>query len=164
MPEMNRLVDKSGGYAASDMLHRRIALPYSELFVLKVLPIRVKTDSALITEALRLLGASTVQANLAAISEWEIAVESGETKLPNSDADSGDLEVVHFGPSRAIRTNDGSWFAHTPPSTNGVGFAVVRGSQRDQVNHLADYIQTVALFLEDFATQQAPNQEFEVVA
>jgi len=54
-----------------------------------------------------------------------------------------------FGPSFALRLGSGSWFAHTPPSLSGAGFAMVNGTERDRIHQLSVYLRAIAQFLHD---------------
>jgi hypothetical protein len=57
---------------------------------------------------------------------------------------------------------DGSWFAHTPPSLNGVGFAMVTGDDCHQVQQLAIYLKTIQRFVAENTTQTNRSTECEV--
>lgn len=152
--------------ASTDLLHRRIAMPYS--FQLRVgdSAVRVKTDFAPMSKALLSLKTTTDPAGEEANAQWEIAVEThGETEVADlPEAETGLFEVHHFGPSCAIRMESGSWFAHTPSSLNGVGFALVNGTERDQVRQLSVYLRTIAHFLDNAGARSIPDAVLEVSA
>jgi len=60
--------------------------------------------------------------------------------------------------------SSGSWFAYTPPSLDGVGFAMIAGDECSQIRQLASYIGNVNLFLRESTTQSRVELESEVQA
>lgn len=152
--------------ASTDLLHRRAVLPYCLRFVLRGSSVCVKTDSPLMSEALRGLNLLSDLSGRAADAEWEIAVEAsgkGEAAVRHG-AGTEPIEIYRFGPSRALRMSSGSWFAHTPPSLSGVGFAMVAGNECDQIHQLCVYLSAIRNLVEDFAATSISDLRPEVAA
>ncbi|MGD0829757.1 MAG: hypothetical protein ABR907_02360 [Terracidiphilus sp.] len=131
--------------AATDLLHRRVPLPYSYQIALENTVGRIMTDSKLIYKALQCLGEHGSHPVSEVNAEWEIAVEDHSVpRLAHTIELAGNsIEVHRIGPSRAVRMENGSWFAHTPPSLCGVGFAIVNGNEREQTDQLSTYLHAV---------------------
>jgi hypothetical protein len=140
--------------ADTDMLRRRLPLTRQYLFIWKDIVIAIKTDSALIGRAVHEMEEPECRSDIAHQATWEIAVEAsgaGETiQPPSTQAEA--FETCRFGPSRGVRTVTGSWFACTPPSFSGVGFANVIGNEDQQVNQLIDFIQIILSSIANSAT------------
>ncbi|MGA3080377.1 MAG: hypothetical protein ABSD44_03225 [Terracidiphilus sp.] len=152
--------------ASTDLLHRRILLPYSFQFVLSESSVCIRTDSTLIREALDSLNIQADLVGVVANVEWEIAVETqreSEAAMCHR-AEIEPIEVYRFGPSWALRMNSGSWFAYTPPSRNGVGFAMVVGSERDRIDRLSVYLRAIMSLLDDAGARSNPDSTLEVCA
>ena len=159
-------VAQKAAAASTDLLHRRIGLPYIFQFVLRDSAICVRTDSTLIGEALYRLNLPADLTGEASNGEWEIAVEiHGELEAALfRGAATEPIEVDLFGPSCALRMGSGSWFARTPPSLNGVGFAMVDGSTRDQIDQLSVYLRAIVSLLDDGGARFIPAMTLEVCA
>jgi hypothetical protein len=166
VPEKHSNIAATTIAASTDLLHRRIPLPYSFRFVLGEFAVCIETDSALMREALLSLEMTADPVSGEANAEWEIAVETQEEARTayRTEPGTSPFEVYRFGPSSAVRTDSGSWFAHTPPSLDGVGFAMVTGNERDQVNQLAVYLQTILILLEQSGEKSIPSFALEVSA
>jgi hypothetical protein len=137
--------------AATDLMRRRILLPHSFHFVLSKFAVCIATDSTAVGEALHRLGIPSGEGSRVTNAKWEIAVETQcEAGAPLfAELEIDPIEVHHFGASYAIRMGSGSWFAQTPPSLNGVGFAMVTGNERDQIDQLAVYLRAIISFFDD---------------
>jgi len=151
VPERDSNIAKKPATAATDLLHRRVVLPYSSKFSLKESLVRIRTDSPLMSKACQSLEAPPALAGGVANVEWEIAVETqGEIEAAVlAEPEISSCEVHRFGPSFALRLGSGSWFAHTPPSLSGAGFAMVNGTERDRIHQLSVYLRAIAQFLHD---------------
>jgi hypothetical protein len=152
-------------FAATDMLHRRIPLTYQFRFMMGESILFIKTNTPLIHAALggHVRGASSIgEAGAAA---WEIAVEvqSENASLPGAEKAEG-FETCSFGPSKSLRMGSGSWFAYTPPSLSGVGFAMVSRDESCQIRELAAFLDKIMLFLSDNETQSNSSLAHEVLA
>ncbi|MFZ1084095.1 MAG: hypothetical protein WAN35_03920 [Terracidiphilus sp.] len=166
MLERDSAIAPKAATASTDLLHRRILLAYSFQIVLGEFSVRIETDSALMDKALYSLNLPADLTGREALGKWEIAVETyGESKASLSHGTATELIEVHrFGPSCAIRLSSGSWFAHTPPSLNGVGFAMVAGNERDQIDQLAVYLRAVVSFIDEDGARSDPDLALEVCA
>jgi hypothetical protein len=164
--ERDSTIAQKAAAASTDLLHRRILLPYSFQFVLSESSICIRTDSTLIREALYSLNIPADLTGGVANAEWEIAVETqGESEAAMyHGAEIEPIEVYRFGPSFALRMGSGSWFARTPPSLNGVGFAMVVGTEHDQIDQLSVYLRAIVSFLEDGGARSIPAVTLEVCA
>ena len=152
-------------FAATDMLHRRIELPHRFELVVGGLFLLIKTDSMLMEHALNGLLGSIGSIAAGDSVEWEIAVEVHiRTERRPVEARLEACETYSFGPSRSLRMNTGSWFAHTPPSLSGVGFAFVTGNECHQTRQLASYLKTILRFLDESGIPSAHAIECEVPA
>jgi hypothetical protein len=152
--------------SSTDLLHRRVFLPFSSRFVLRESIVCVKSDFPLLSEALCRLNLPSDLSDRAVDADWEIAVETqreGENAL-RLGTDIEPIEVHRFGPSNALRMNCGSWFAHTPPSLNGVGFAMVAGDERDQIHQLCVYLGGIMDLLEHSQARSISELTPEVTA
>ncbi len=151
-------------FAATDMLHRRVSLPCHFHAVLGKRAVRIKTDSRLIGKAIRCVKLPTGPIPESAAVEWEIGVEIyGEPSPLSMEATEDQIEAHWFGPSCSFRMDHGSWFAHTPPSLNGVGFAMVTGDECNQVRQLATFLRAIQRFVADSTTQSTLSTECEVL-
>lgn len=149
MNESRAVAATPAQFAATDMLHRRVPLSCHFHFVMGERAVRIKTDSGLIGKAIRRVKLPTDATWERRVAEWEIAVEVCGECFPQSLEDAEEqFETCRFGPSRSVRMVDGSWFAHTPPSLNGVGFAMVTGNECHQVQQLAIYLRAVLSFVD----------------
>ena len=163
MLESNTLAADTFRFAATDMLHRRVSLPSHFYFVLGERAVRIKTDSRLIGKAIRSAKLRVVAISESASVEWEIAVEvCGDPLALGIEAFGQQVETCWFGPSCSARLADGSWFAHTPPSLNGVGFAMVTGDEWHQVQQLSLYLRTILSFVVGNSSRSVPSTECEV--
>lgn len=163
MLEKESSIAQKGAATSTDMLHRRVLLPYSFQLVLRTSSVCIRTDSTLILEALSSLNIPADFTGEAANGEWEIAVETyGEidTALCNV-AKIEPIEFCRFGFSCSLRMGNGSWFAHTSPSLNGVGFAMVAGNTSDQINQLAFYLRTVVSLVDKGCAQSISDLTLE---
>jgi len=152
-----------GQFAATDMLHRRAPLPFRFQLALGESAVCIKTDSGLMGEALRGLGLSVGSNTDLGDAEWEIAVEEWDESSPlPTETEEEDSETYCVGPSRSFRIADGSWFAHTPPSLSGVGYAMVAGGECNQVQQLGIYIKTILRFVADGNAESFPAVASEV--
>ena len=152
-------------FAATDMLHRRVRLSLRFQLPLEEAVINVKTNSTLIGEVILQLNSDFLPIEDCGVAEWEIAVEEcNEVAHSPIDSVEGECETCCFGPSRSIRMNNGSWFAHTPPSLSGVGFALVTGGECQQVQHLATYIEMICRFVGSNSTEPDVLTEVEAMA
>lgn len=150
--------------AATDLLRRRIRLAHSFQFVLGESSVCIKTDSELIGKALDRLSLPIDLSGGAANGIWEIAVESyGESQTAQSTANELEpVEIHRFGPSVALRMGSGSWFAHTPPSLNGAGFAMLNGATQDRVDRLAGYLRAIFSLVGGDRSPSIPESRLEV--
>ena len=166
MPEKHFNIAATAATASTDLLHRRILLPYSFRFVLGESAVCIKTNSALMGNALLGLEVTADPAGGEADAEWEIAVETqGEARMAHLTGPEVSLFEVHrFGPSCAVRMDSGSWFAHTPPSLNGVGFAMVAANERDQIHQLSIYFRIILHVLDQCNSRSTPVLALEVAA
>jgi len=152
-------------FAATDMLHRRTPLVHALRLTLGESTVRIRTDSLLIGEALRRVVRDLRGVRMIDESKWEIAVElqDGPASLLVKAKDVG-IETCRFGAARSVRLDSGSWFAHTPPSMSGVGFAMIAGNEKHQVQQLAAYLRTILRFLADDVKPHGSCIEREVQA
>jgi hypothetical protein len=136
-------------YSATDLLHRRTALPFRFQASMGEAAIEIRTNSQLCAEAIRESRERHANRPQRRIGRWEIEVETqspeGACVLQN-DIENG-CETFAFGPSRSFRMGDGSWFAHTPPAVDGVGFAFVAGDAGCQVEKLRLFLGLVSEFV-----------------
>jgi hypothetical protein len=101
----------------------------------------------------------------AGTSVWEIAVElRNETVFLLNVEMTDSFDAYFFGPSRSLRMSTGSWFAYTPPSLSGVGFAIVHGDECCQLRQLIAFIEKIKLFVGDFKVESPSQAEREVLA
>ena len=152
-------------FAATDMLHRRIPLTYQFRFMMGESILFIKTNSRLINAALggHVRGSASIGEAGAAV--WEIAVEVQNENASLSDREEAEgFETYSFGPSRSLRMDSGSWFAYTPPSLSGVGFAMVSSDESCQTLELAAFLEKIVLFLGENETQANSSLEREVPA
>jgi hypothetical protein len=170
MPETKPNASKAIPFAATDMLHRRVPLTYRVGFILQGRTLLVTTNSLLLEEALNGF-TETLGAIDEGHAEWEIAVEVQNGALdPASELRESEFELHTFGPSRALRMDTGSWFAYTPPSLSGVGFAMVAGNECHQTSQLAAYLKAVMSLVANesaqinFHAQKSFATECEVTA
>jgi hypothetical protein len=153
------------GFASTDMLHRRIALPYRFQVELERLKVLVMTDSLLMEQAFSGCVRSSCLMAEGDAAVWEIAVEAqNETDCPAGEELADDFDVYSFGPSRSLRMSSGSWFAYTPPSLSGVGFAIVVGDECCRVRQLREFVERIRLFAGECETQGNVQVEHEVLA
>jgi hypothetical protein len=166
MLERDSSIAQKVAAAATDLLHRRIPLPYSFQFVLGEFAVCIETDSGLMGEALHSFNLSVDFTGGAANAEWEIAVETHDESEAAAfqEAATELIEVNRFGPSCALRMSSGSWFAHTPPSLNGVGFAMVVGNECDQIDQLAVYLRAILSLVDEGSARSIPGLTLEVCA
>jgi hypothetical protein len=166
MFERDSAIAQKAATASTDLLHRRILLDYSFQFVLGESAVRIETDSALMGKALHILNLPADLTRRAALGKWEIAVETYEEPKQNLFHGTATklIEFHGFGPSCAIRMSNGSWFARTPPSLSGVGFAMVGGNARAQINQLAVYLRAVVSFVDERGARSNPDLTLEVFA
>ncbi len=163
MIEPRNAATSQAQFAATDMLHRRVPLSSHFHVVLGDRAVRIKTDSWLIGKAIRSVKLPTHPPSESGVAEWEISVEVRNGSLaPPIDSEGEQVETHCFGPSCSVRLADGSWFAHTPPSLNGVGFAMVTGDDCHQVQQLAIYLKTIQRFVAENTTQTNRSTECEV--
>ena len=152
--------------AATDLMQRRILLPYSFQILHREFAIGIKTNCVLLSEAFHRLELPLDQTCQSESAIWEIAAETrgeaGASLISRPDIDL--IEIYRIGPSCAARMDSGSWFALTPPSLNGVGFAMVTGNERDQIHQLSSYLRTVLRFLDDACGRSLPSLTLEVTA
>jgi len=152
-------------FAATDMLHRRVPLCYRFEMVSAGCLLVIKTDSLPMEDAFGGLAeyiGAVIQDDHA---EWEISVEARDRATDISDELQAEIfETFCFGPSRSVRMDTGSWFAHTPPSMSGVGFALVNGNECQQTLQLNAYLKMVLRFLADSGTSADRAMECEVSA
>jgi hypothetical protein len=152
-------------FAATDMLHRRVPLPFRFQFALEGSAVFIKTNSMLIGEALRNYEPGRGRSSECGVTEWEISVEICDECFPlSTEAAEEQSETYWFGPSWSVRMIDGSWFTRTPPSLNGVGFAFVAGNECQQVQQLATYLRTIQSFAFGKTNAFCLPQECEVSA
>ena len=156
MLERDSSVAQKAAAASTDLLHRRIPLPYSFQFVLRDSAICVRTDSTLMGEALYSLNIPADLTGGVANAEWEIAVET------QRESEAAMCHETETEPIEVCRS--GSWFAHTPPSLNGVGFAMVVGTERDQIDQLSVYLRAIVSLLDDGGARSIPAVTLEVCA
>jgi hypothetical protein len=164
--ERDSSVAQKAAAASTDLLHRRIPLPYSFQLVLRDSAICVRTDSTLMGEALYSLNIPADLTGGVANVEWEIAVETqreSEAAMCHG-TETDPIEVCRFGLSIALRMGSGSWFAHTPPSQNGVGFAMVVGTERDQIDQLSVYLRAIVSLVYEGGARSVPAMTLEVCA
>lgn len=156
----NASLASTASYAASDMLHRRVPLPYLYDLPFGDSTIAIATDSLLIGEALFRVTGSIVMHRWRAGAEWEITVEAQDegVAFPAEEVEQR-AGFYDFGPSRSLRLENGSWFAHTPPSISGIGFAFVSGSKSRQVMQIARYLKMILAFVGDSADPATPSAE-----
>jgi hypothetical protein len=152
-------------YAATDMLHRRVLLPYRFELLLGTSTVLIKTDAALMKMALSGYSRSSMLVGEVFAAVWEIAVEvqSNTAAQPHCEAANG-FDDYWVGPSRSLRMSSGSWFAYTPPSLDGVGFAMIAGDECSQIAQLAALLDNIKLFLGDSAALNRSKLECEVPA
>jgi hypothetical protein len=164
VPERNSNIQKKPAAAATDLLRRRVALPYSFRFVLRESLVRIRTNSALMSRVCQSLEARSFLASKEANVEWEITVETLEEieAVDVAEPETSLFEVHRFGPSCAVRMANGSWFAHTPPSLNGVGFAMVNGTERDQIHQLSAYLRAIVNLVEQSGARSIAVLALEV--
>jgi hypothetical protein len=134
-------------FAATDMLHRRTLLPYAFVAWPGALSIAVRTNDAAIAHAFVKENGGHRVASAISGSEWliEIAVTDSLARDSGLEHWMGDAEFFSFGSSRSIRFANGSWFARTPPSGDGVGFAWISGDADRQQRQFGDFLRIVAL-------------------
>jgi hypothetical protein len=133
------------------MLHRRTLLPFRFRCAYGNSAVTIETNSELIEDALRRLECTVDEKRLAVSGNWEITVETFEDRCefrPDGHTGGG-FETFHFGSSRSLRMDDGSWFAHTLPSLDGVGFVLMSGSECHQLRQLTLYLRVALAFLFD---------------
>jgi hypothetical protein len=138
----------SARYSDSDVLHRRTSLQFRTEIRWRGSMICVLSNSSHMKEALRKLNYEDCSAcgSCAGI-EWEIEVEVGRSG--HSEREEEDREIILMGSSRALRMDDGSWFAHTLPSRRGVGFVFVPESECHQARRITAYLACVFRFVSD---------------
>ncbi len=132
-------------YSATDLLHRRTPLVHRFHAGMDGTCVEVDTNSPWMGHAIRAFEARNACYGHK-WAKWEIEVEvRGEEESCSSpmDEESG-YETCSFGPSRSCRMEDGSWFAHTPPSIDGVGFVLVTGDGFRQAAKLKLYLDLVS--------------------
>lgn len=145
MPEPKGTASNSSSFAATDMLHRRVPLPYRVKISVNGQSRFIKTNSPLMAEALNSIEIAA-GAICDTMAEWQISVEVRQDDTQRSIEQAKlRVDTYHFGPSRALRISGGSWFAYTPPSLHGVGFAIVAGDECSQTRQLAAYLKAVVL-------------------
>ena len=152
-------------YAASDMLHRRVLLPYTLQLLLETSIVLLKTDSPLMKVALGSHARSSTSMGEVYTAVWEISVEvrSDSASVPDWETANG-FDDYWVGPSRSIRMSSGSWFVFTPPSLDGVGFAMIAGDESSQIQQLGAFLSHIKLFLGDSAARNRSRLEREVPA
>ena len=137
-------------FAATDMMHRRIPLLHRFQLMLGDSIVAIKTDSPLMNEALGSCVGSIGSSCNADSAVWDIAVEVRNEAAPLQGCDEMDgFETCCFGSGRSLRLESGSWFAHTPPSLSGVGFAMISGDESCQIQQLEAFLDRIVLFLGD---------------
>ena len=104
-------------FSATDMLHRRVLLPYELQLSLGTSNVLIKTDSPLMKMALGGHADSSTLVGEAFGAVWEIVVEvrSDTATLLDWEA-ANSFDDYRIGPSRSLRMSSGSWFAYTPVS------------------------------------------------
>jgi hypothetical protein len=152
--------------ASTDLLHRRVLLPYALRLILRDSTLCIRTDSALMSEVLGNLNLPCDPSDGVANAEWEIAVETQREAVTamSLGTEIEPVEIFRFGPSCALRMGSGSWFAHTPPSLNGVGFAMVGGTERDQIDQLSAYLRAILSLIDEGGARSIPDLTLEVCA
>jgi hypothetical protein len=166
VPEKHFLTADKVVAATTDLLHRRIFLPYSLQFSLRESVVLLKTNSTLMSEVFRRLELPLEPVSEVVNATWEIAVEtereSGASR--GTEPEIGQTEIYRFGSSCAVRMSSGSWFAHTPPAFDGVGFAMVTGDECDQIHQLFSYLQAILNLIDAAFGQSLSSQTLEVTA
>jgi hypothetical protein len=153
-------------YSGTDWLHRRTALPLRFRAVLGGAAIEIRTNSQLFGEAVSELQRREALQRQSRVFRWEIEVETkseNEACVPQVDG-SNDCERFAFGLSRSIRMGDGSWFALTPSSMDGVGFVSVAGEEGSQVNKLRSFFGVVREFVLESVAERNCAETDEAVA
>jgi hypothetical protein len=163
--ESHTSTSAAGDFAATDMLHRRVPLPHWFQFVMGESIVFIKTNSPLVDLALDSPVLSSSSIGEAGAEIWEIAVEvQNETASSLGWEEADGFEIHSFGPSRSLRMDSGSWFAHTPPSLSGVGFAMISGDESSQIRQLAGLLDKIVLFLGDGGSRSDSFRERGVSA
>jgi hypothetical protein len=160
VPDLDSPTRTSVGRAETDTIHRRTPLPYAIQVSAGDFALTVRTNFAGIKGALeeRACDPGLVAA------QWEIEVAPRADGATRCQALAGppELEFFAFGPSRALRLSDGSWFAHTPPSMNGAGFAWVAGDEAEQTRQVARYMRAVLKFVRNLQHCRRAERFMEV--
>jgi hypothetical protein len=152
-------------FAATDLLHRRIQLPYRFQLGLERSNVLVKTDSPLMWRVLRSSAESSGLIAESGVAVWEIAVEVQNEATSSLSVEMTDsFDAYSFGPSRSLRMSSGSWFAYTPPSLNGVGFAIVSGDECCQVRQLLAFFERIKFSIGEGEPESNSLVEREVLA
>ena len=164
MFERDSSITPKSAAASTDLLRRRVLLPYALRLILRDSSICIRTDSALMSEVLNNLNLQCDHSGVVANAEWEIAVET--KREAEADLSLGTefepVEIYHIGPSCALRMCGGSWFAHTPPSLCSVGFAMVAGNEREQIDQLTLYFRAIMSLLEKDGARSNSAMTLEV--
>jgi len=159
--EMSFLIPPA--FAATDMLHRRTPLLHEVRATFGSFSTMIHTNDAAVAEAFIDESRKDRSAFATSENEWQI-----EIALDDSAADGSEFkhepEVCCFGSSRSIRFANGSWFAHTPPSGDGVGFLWLATDADSRVMQFADFLRSVALFVFDEGLFVGLPEVLEVVA
>jgi len=150
-------------FASTDMLRRRVPLNYSCQLPVEEPAVFIRTNAPLIAEAVRGHVSDSGFTGGHGLATWEITVEFFEHPMPSQiETDDANFESCRFPSGSAMRMICGSWFVHTPPSLDGVGFAFVSGSKSCQVQQLTAYLAAVLRFLADGRPQFVAISEFGV--
>jgi hypothetical protein len=143
------VIPQATRFAATDLLHRRILLPFRFQCAYRNSAVTIETNSELIGDAIRRLECAVDDKGLAVSGRWEITVEAlrAGCEFQPGDHTGGGFETFCFGSSRSLRIGDGSWFAHPSPSIDGVGFVMVSGDECHQLRQLILYLREALAFL-----------------
>jgi len=163
MTELSR--STSPVFAATDMLHRRTPLPHSFVARCGVLSVAIRANDPVVAQGFLEENAEDRLAPAISGNEWQIEITLDDSA--NSAAfehRTWGAEVFAFGPSRAIRFANGSWFAHTPPSADGVGFFRLSVDANSRLRQFEDLLRDVASFVLDERSTAGPPGVLEVVA
>ena len=97
-----QIVTKTVQFAATDMLHRRVLLPYEYQLLLGTSNVLIKTDSLLMKMALGIHARGSALAGEVFTAVWEIAVEvrSETASLLDWEA-TNSFDDYRIGPSRS---------------------------------------------------------------
>lgn len=144
MPESGTRVKADERFAATDLLHRRVALDLRFPLFFGRWRIELCTNSPLLGAAIFGIGEPDTSDAGRRAALWEITVEARDGIRAVPAESSGPASEVHcFGAARACRMADGSWFVRRLPSMCGAGFAFVQGDEYERVMRLRAYIEAI---------------------